>query len=170
MKNILLCFCLLLPVLSIGQSKMNLSVHQDFRLLLFGDDRGNGIFTPDLQLKLEVDAFTFNYSNVLFYLGVEYAYLSSNSFNRFYIGLGYITEFPFLKKFNFGVLLDHGLIFRAGESFMGLSANAEVTYPVAKKLRLSVLYQAIDRNDLTTLFNTHRNIKGSVFLGLKMEL
>jgi len=149
---------------------MVLSVHQDFRLMLFGDDRGNGIFTPDLQVKLEVDAFTFSNSNVIFYLGIEYAHLSSNSFNRFYLGLGYITQFSFLKKFNFGLLIDHGLIFRGGQTFMGLSANAEVTYPIAKKLRLSILYQAIDRNDLTTMFHTRRNIKGSVFLGLKMEL
>ncbi len=170
MKKTLFWFCLLFSLQSVGQSKMNLSVHQDFRLMLFGDERGNGIFTPDLQLKLEVDAFNFNNSSVIFYIGIEYAHLSSNSFQRFYLGLGYITEFPFLKKFNFGVLLDHGLIFRGGESFMGLSANVEATYLIAKKLRLSLLYQAIDRNDLTTLYNTRRNIKGSVFLGLKMEL
>lgn len=170
MKKVIICFCLLFSLQSKAQSDMSLSVHQDFRLMLFGDDRGNGIFTPDIQVKLEIDIFEINKSTVIFYVGTEYAHLSSNSFQRFYLGLGYITEFSFLKKFNFGIMLDHGLILRGDQSFMGLSANTEISYPIAKKLRLSLLYQAIDRNDLTTMFSTGKNIKGSVFLGLKMEL
>jgi len=75
-----------------------------------------------------------------------------------------------LPKFNFGVLIDHGLILRDLGKFMGFSANFEVNYPVSKKLRASLMYQAIDRSDLTITYNTNKNNKGSIFLGLKIGL
>ena len=153
-----------------GQSDLSLSVHQDFRMLFVGDERGNGMYTPDILTKLEIDAFSFSNSKIVMYVGVEYADLLGSNFKRFLLGFGYIHEFIFLPKFNFGVLIDHGLILRNLGKFMGLSANFEVNYPVSEKLRASIIYQAIDRNDLTITYNTDRNIKGSVFLGLKIGL
>ena len=39
------------------ESFMSLSVYQDLKLLFVGDDLGNSAFTPDILVKLEVDAF-----------------------------------------------------------------------------------------------------------------
>mgnify|MGYP006999713516 CR=1 FL=1 len=139
-------------------------------MLFLGDERGNGMYTPDILTKLEVDVFNFTNSKIIMYFGIEYADLVGSNFKRFILGLGYIHEFSFLPKFNFGVLIDHGLILRNMGKFMGLSVNFEVNYPVSKKLRASIMYQAIDRSDLTITYNTNKNIKGSVFLGLKIEL
>jgi len=139
-------------------------------MLFVGDERGNGMYTPDILTKIEIDAFNFSNSKVVMYVGLEYADLLGSNFKRILLGFGYIHEFIFLPKFNFGVLIDHGLILRNLGKFMGLSANLEVNYPVSKKLRASIIYQAIDRNDLTVTYHTDRNIKGSVFLGLKIGL
>ena len=153
-----------------AQSDLSLSVHQDLRLLFVGDERGNGMYTPDILTKLEIDTFNFTNSKIVMYVGFEYADLIGSNFKRFLLGFGYIHEFMFLPKFNFGVLIDHGLIMRNMGKFMGLSVNFEVNYPVSKKLRASMFYQAIDRSDLSTTYHTDRNIKGSVFLGLKISL
>jgi len=153
-----------------GQSGLNLSVHQDLRMLFLGDERGNGMYTPDILAKLEVDAFNFTNSKIVMYFGFEYADLIGTNFKRFLIGFGYIHEFSFLPKFNFGVLIDHGLILRSMGKFMGFSANLEVNYAVTKKLRAGLIYQAIDRSDLTITYHTNKNIKGSIFIGLKIAL
>ena len=170
LKKFLYCFCFLFTLLCKGQSDLSISVHQDLRMLFVGDERGNGMFTPDILTKLEVDTFNFTNSKVIIYIGLEYADLVGSNFKRIIIGLGYIHEFSFLPKFNFGVLIDHGLILRNMGKFMGMSANLEMNYAVTKKLRASIIYQAIDRSDLTETYNTYKNIKGSVFLGLKIGL
>jgi hypothetical protein len=182
-----ICLFSFLP--SNGQeSTMSISIHQDVRLFLFGDDRGNSSFTPDLLVRLEVDAFKLKKSSIRMYFGAEYSDLNSANFQRFLLGVGYITKFSFLEKFIFGLYVDHGIIFRGKGSFlikndpphqkkmddetsyMGLSINFETTYPITKKLRLSLLYQAIDRKDLTSRFGTEYNTKGSIFLGVKFAL
>lgn len=160
---------------------MNLSVHQDLRLLFVGDDHGNSSFTPDLSVRLEIEAFKLKKSSFPIYLGIEYSDLNSASFQRFFIGIGFVTKFYFSEKFIFGFYIDHGIILRGKgsflseetmdeSSFMGLSLNFETTYPITEKLRLSLLYQAIDRRDLTSRFESNFNIKGSVFLGVKFAL
>tara|TARA_R110001606_G_scaffold147495_2_gene287417 strand:- start:1681 stop:2229 length:549 start_codon:yes stop_codon:yes gene_type:complete len=175
-----LCFFTFLPCK--GQdSFMNLSVHQDLKLFLIGDNRGNSSFTPDLLVRFELNTFEIKKSSFPFYIGFEYSDLKSATFQRFFIGFGFVTEFNFLEKFNFGLYIDHGIILRGKgsfigqspideSSFMGLSLNFETTYPISKKIRLSLLYQAIDRKDLTSRFRTDYNIKGSVFFGVKFAL
>jgi len=130
MKVLVLFLCLFSFLPSIGQetvipnkdqdeSFMSLSVYQDLKLLFAGDDLGNGAFTPDVLVKLEVDAFILKKSSFHFYLGAEYADLKSSSFKRFFLGFGYKTSFPFLKKFVFGTSIDHGLLLRGKSSFLG---------------------------------------------------
>jgi len=95
MKVLVLFLCLFSFLPSIGQetvipnkdqdeSFMSLSVYQDLKLLFAGDDLGNGAFTPDVLVKLEVDAFILKKSSFHFYLGAEYADLKSSSFKRFF--------------------------------------------------------------------------------------
>ena len=163
------------------ESFMSLSVYQDLKLLFVGDDLGNSAFTPDILVKLEVDAFVLKNSSFFFLLGAEYADLKSSSFQRFSIGFGYKTSFPFLKKFVFGTSIDHGLMLRGKSSFlgnakvdessfMGLSLNFETTYPVTDKTRLSLMIQAIDRKDLSIRFTTGNTIRYSIYFGAKFTL
>jgi len=188
-KVLLLFFCLFSFLSSKGQeSMMSISVHQDVRLLFIGDERGNSAFTPDLLIRFEVEAFKLKKSSFKLYFGAEYADLNSAAFQRFLLGIGYQTKFSFSEKFIFGLYIDHGIILRGKNSFlaknkpppskkideessfMGLSINFETTYPISQKMRLSLLYQAIDRRDLTSRFGSTTNIKGSVFLGVKLAL
>ena len=55
-------------------------------------------------------------------------------------------------------------------SFMGLSANLEATYPIKDKIRLSLMLQAIDRKDLSLRFKTGNTIRYSIFFGVKFAL
>ncbi len=163
------------------ESFMSLSVYQDLKLLFVGDDLGNSAFTPDILVKLEVDAFKLKKSSFHFVLGAEYADLKSSSFQRFFLGFGYKTSFPFLKKFVFGTSIDHGLMLRGKSSFlgnakvdessfMGISLNFETTYPVTDKTRLSLMIQAIDRKDLSIRFTTGNTIRYSIYFGAKFTL
>lgn len=160
---------------------MSISVHQDLKLLFVGDDHGNSSLTPDLLVRFEVEAFKFEKSSIKLYFGLEYADLNSAAFQRYLIGLGYTTKISFLEKFLFGIYINHGLILRGKTSFigkkimdqstfMGLGLSIETTYPITKKLRLSLLCQAIDRDDLTSRFESDFNTKVSVFLGVKLAL
>ena len=171
MKKIFFFSLLLISLASKAQEyRMNLSLYQDMRLLFIGDNRGNGMFTPNITLRFDTEIFNFKKSNVNLAFGLEYADLSSTSFNRFSLGVGFITEFSFLEKIRFGLYINHGIIFRRQGSYTGMSANFEATYPIFKKLRILLLYQVLDRIDLSTIYNTKNNIKGSVFLGVKFAI
>ena len=182
MKVLLLFFCLFNFFLSFSQnSTMSISVHQDLRLLLVGDDRGNEIFTPDILVRMEIEAFKLKKSSFPVYFGVEYSDLSQSTLFRFMLGVGFVTKFSFSDKFLFGVFLDHGLLGRGKStflskdkeieesSFMSLSLSFETSYPLSEKVRLSLLYQLLDRQDLTIRYG-NRRINGSVFLGVKFAL
>ena len=170
MKRFLCCLCFFSLLFCKAQSDIRLSVHQDLRMLFIGDDRGNNMFTLDILSKLEIDVFKFRNSAVVMNLGAEYADLVGGNYKRFLIGFGYIKEFQFLPKFNFGVFINHGLMLRKIGKFMSFSADFEVNYPISKKLRASIIYQLIDRTDLSITFHTRQNIKGSIFTGLKIDL
>lgn len=182
MKALLLFLCLFCFLQSKGQeSTISISVHQDLRLLFVGDDHGNSSFTPNLLVRFEMEAFKIKKSSFPLYLGIEYADLNSASLQRFFIGIGFVTKFSFLENFLFGFYIDHGIILRGKSSFldpnnmeessfMGLSLNFETTYPITEKLRLSLLYETMDRKDLTSRFETDFNIKRSVFVGVKFAL
>ena len=159
---------------------MSISVHQDLRLLLVGDDRGNGIFTPDVLIRFEFEAFKLKKSSFPLYIGFEYADLSRSTLMRFILGVGFVTKLPFSDKFLFGFYIDHGLLARGKSTFlnkskmeestfMGLSCNLETTYPITEKIRLSIMYQLLDRQDLSARFGG-RNINGSIFFGVKFAL
>lgn len=193
MKVFLFLFCFLPflncygqePVLSNNddeKSYMTLSVYQDLKLLFIGDELGNSAFTPNIIVRLEIEALTLkNGSSFQFNLGAEYADLKSSSLQRVLIGFGYRTTFPFIKKFVFEASIDHGLLLRGKtsflgderideNSFMGLSANLEATYPIKDKIRLSLMLQAIDRKDLSLRFKTGNTIRYSIFFGVKFAL
>lgn len=193
MKIILFLLCFLPILQCYGQdpvstnndeekSYMTLSVYQDLRLLFIGDDLGNSAFTPDIIIRLEIEAITLkNGSSFQFNLGAEYADLNSSSLQRVLIGFGYRTSFPFIKKFVFEASIDHGLLLRGKNSFigdveidensfMGFSANLETTYPIRDNIRLSLMLQAIDRKDLSLRFKTGSTIRYSVLFGAKFAL
>ena len=181
MKVVLIFFCCFNILLCKAQeSTMSISAHQDLRLLFIGDDRGNGIFTLDLLVRFEFEAFKLKKSSFPVYIGFEYSDLNRSSLMRFMIGIGFVTRFNFLDKFLFGFYIDHGLLARGKSTFlnknimdestfMGLSCNLETTYPLSEKIRLSLMYQLLDRQDLSSRYGG-RNINGSVFLGVKFAL
>lgn len=193
MRRLLLILCLFSFLSSKGQeSYMNLSVLQDSKLLLFGDNIGNSAFTPDIIVRLDIDAIKVKKSDFVFSVGTEFANLDSAYFLRFFLGAGFVTEFTFLKKFKFGAFINHGIIIREKgrfliksqqnnppntqqkvdeeSSFMSFSTDFETTYPISEKTRLSLKYQLLNRKDLSSRFKTSSTIKGSLFLGVKFAL
>ena len=173
------CLCSFIPIFG-QESNTSISVNQDIRLLLVGDDRGNGKFTPDILIRLEFEAFKLQKSSIPLYIGIEYSDLNSSTLIRFMLGVGFVTKFSFSDKFLFGVYLDHGLLGRGKSSFlkednmdestfMSFSLSFETSYPISEKIRLSIMYQLLDRADLSTRFGGN-NINGSAFLGVKFAL
>ncbi|NVK52454.1 MAG: hypothetical protein HWD85_05925 [Flavobacteriaceae bacterium] len=179
MKKVLLTLCLFSFLTIKGQeSQLQLSIYQDLRLLFFGDERGNSALTPNMVLRLDAEAFKFKKHQIHLSFGIEYADLNSSNFLRFFLGFGHTFELSFLDKFAFGTFINHGIIFRGKGSFfgnkltdegnfMGLSINFEMSYPIAKKLRLIGIIQTVDRRDLTIRFNATDRIRTSGFMGVK---
>jgi hypothetical protein len=59
MRKILFAFSFILALYTCGQNKIEISVQQDARLFLVGDQKGNDPLTANLLSKIEVPIYNF---------------------------------------------------------------------------------------------------------------
>ena len=57
MKKIILAFCFILNFSSYGQTNIEISLQQDVRLFLVGDQKGNSPLTVNFLSKIEIPIY-----------------------------------------------------------------------------------------------------------------
>ena len=169
MKKIITIFILILSFYNYGQNKIEISLQQDARLFLVGDQKGNEPLTINFLSKLEVPVYNLEKSHLSIYLGVEYADLVGENFKRYSIGTGYIVK-SIYGKIGAGAYLDFGKIYRKDEGFNSFSLSGELNYRLSEKLKLICTQQLTYRKDLVELYNSNNKYVISGFIGLKYSL
>ncbi|MEO9571594.1 MAG: hypothetical protein ABJH82_08435 [Polaribacter sp.] len=170
-KNSLLFFLLLFTcsLFFYGQNSLKISLHQDLKLLVTGDNLGNKTGTLDLitRLKHENKQLSYGYFNYGFELErAQIAY----GFTRY----GAIFGFTFNRiindsNFHITPLIGLGNIYRKGHNSSSWSGSLEFNYSINKKIKISTLNQITERTDLGHLYTKTVN-RYSFFIGLEINL
>ncbi|GGG95276.1 hypothetical protein GCM10011416_10970 [Polaribacter pacificus] len=171
MKKIFLLLVVLLSCsYSYSQSKINITVHHDAKLLLIGDDKGNDAITFNILVKAEFPIKEYMSSTLFAYPVIEYADLIGGNYQRYGAGIGYNIHDVF-RNFDLGISVDYGNLKR-GSAYDGFSANlnGEVAYSITDRLKVSYVYQVGERPDLKALYNSKTSFIGSGFIGVKFSL
>jgi len=131
--------------------QLDLAVYQDLSLAVSEDDHGNTPFTPDIVAMFKM----YNGGNrrggdltrnIMVYVLFEYADLASKEYMRWAMGVGY--KIP-IWKFYIEPSVDYGVIKRWGTT-MSSNFNTSVSYPITKRLNISILGSLTKRTDLNS--------------------
>jgi hypothetical protein len=152
-----------------GQNNIEISLQQDARLLLVGDQKGNYPLTTNILSKLEFPVFNFKESYFSTYISVEYADLVIKNYKRFAIGTGYVIE-SIYRKIGVGVYLDFGKIYRQKEGFYSFGLSGELNYKINDSLKFVCTQQLLQRQDLKILYKSKNEYIISGFIGFKYRL
>jgi len=166
MRKILFVFSFILSFYTHGQNNIEISVQQDARLLLVGDQKGNDPLTVNLLSKLEIPVYNFKKSHLATYVSAEYANLISKSYERYALGVGYVIK-SIYGKIGAGAYLDFGKIYREKDDFSSFSLSGELNYRINDKLKFVCTQQLTHRKDLKVLYNSENEYVISGFIGLK---
>lgn len=168
MKNLFKIFVLLLFVgHASAQSKMSLSVHQDVRLAIQGDDRGNNPGTLDLLFRFKMQGNQFKHGYVIVFPEFEYAEIDGN-YKRYSANVGYTFNQLFIKNTELSISGGYGWIDRYGKTMFSFGGAGEVAYKIGF-IKLSLIGQLTERSDLAYYFND-KKIGFSGFVGLEINL
>ena len=168
MRKTLFTCCILLALCSYGQNNIEISLQQDARLFLVGDQKGNDPLTVNLLSKIEIPVYNLEKSHVSTYLTVEYADLVGKNYKRYALGAGYIVN-SIYGKIGAGAYLDFGKIYRQEEGFSSFSLSGELNYKINDRLKFILTQQLTQRKDLKVLYDSNEYVI-SGFVGLKYSL
>ncbi|TXD49378.1 hypothetical protein [Polaribacter sp. IC073] len=152
-----------------AQNSINFSLHQDFKLLVFGDQLGNRAGTLDLIARVKYEAKDRPLGFVIYGLEYEKALLADP-----YTRLGSFAGFTFMDIFNdynFHATssLGAGFINRKEHTLFSWSASIQLDYFITSSLKISVLNQLTERTDLKVLYGDLK-YRYSLFVGLEIRL
>lgn len=170
MKKILFaCSFFMFTFYSSGQNNIEISLQQDARLLLVGDQKGNYPLTTNLLSKVEIPVYRFQKNHLSTYISVEYADLVGKNYKRYALGAGYIVK-SIYRRIGAGAYLDFGKIYRQKEGFLSFSLSGELNYKINDRLKFVATQQLTQRKDLKVLYNSKNEYVISGFIGLKYSL
>ena len=164
LRLILLSF-FLTPGLTFGQNSISVSVHQDFKLFLFGDDLGNRAGTLDVLTRIKYSGKERKLGYFIYYAEFEKASIENNYY-RYGVGFG----FAFSNTFNdenieFTGSAGIGDIHRMKNDSFSYSGSASLNYILNKQFKIGAMFQYINRTDLD------RNlVRYSFFIGVEIRL
>ena len=164
LKLILLTF-FFIPSLSIGQNAISASVHQDFKLLLFGDDRGNRAGTLDILTRIKYSGKERKSGYFMYYAEFEKAGIENNYY-RYGAGFGYTFSNTFNdKNIEFTASTGIGNIHRMKSDTFSYSASASLNFIISPRIKLGSMFQYINRTDIEINL-----VRYSFFIGLEIRL
>lgn len=154
-----------IPWLSIGQNAISTSVHQDFKLMLFGDDLGNRAGTLDILARIKYSGKERKSGYFIYFVEFEKAEIENNYY-RYGAGFGYTFSNIFSdKNIEFSASAGIGNIHRMYDDSLSYSATASLNYILSPRFKLGSMFQYINRTDLD------RNlVRYSFFIGLEVHL
>lgn len=157
-----------------SQDKITLSVFQDAKLLVSGDNHGNSAGTKDLIFNMDWEGYQFEYYFFTVRTQFETANLSSASFSRYSVHVGWTFNKLIIPKLEAGIFAGVGIIHR-GEPLKvdgagTYSLTGELSYPISNFISVSAKYEIVRRSDLVWLYNTDQPFKPNFSIGVKFNV
>jgi hypothetical protein len=162
-KSLLKTLLLILALNTYAQERVSISVLQDARLAVLGDDIGNDPFTPDFIVRLGMEGVG-RFKYVSLRTEWEYADLAGGYYNRGSIFVGYNW---LIDKLVVSTHIGPGIIKRrymkASGGVLAFTFNADASYPLNDYISITIANQWTNRADVV-----NEPIRYSLFGGIKL--
>jgi hypothetical protein len=169
MRKILFVCSFIVVLYSYGQNKLEISLQQDVRLFLVGDQKGNNPLTTNILSKIEIPIYNLKKNHFSTYISLEYADLAGKNYKRYALGAGYVVK-SIYRRIGAAAYVDFGKIYRQDEGFSSFGLSGELNYKINDRLKFICTQQLTHRKDLKILYNTENEYIISGFIGLKYRL
>lgn len=138
-----------------------IAVYQDAKFLVVGDNKGNSPGTLDLIFRVKLQGNQDRLGYCIIFPEYEYANLKGGKYVRYSANVGYVFN-QLIKNIETSLAVGYGWIDRNG-TLGSISINSELAYKVTDNLKLSVIGQYTQRQDI-------RIWRYSSFLGVELRL
>lgn len=160
----------LLSITAKAQSGVSISLHQDIRLAIVGDEEhGYKAGTLDLLARFKMNGNQGKYGYFVVYPEFEYAEIDG-IYKRYSVNVGYTLNKLIVDDAEIGVYLGWGWIDRYGKTFYSFGGGIEVSYKLTEKLKISGIGQLTERKELKFYWNETQTIKPSFLFGIEYKL
>lgn len=173
MKRKLKTSFILIAILSLGyvalaQKRVSLSIHQDVRLGLIGDDIGNEAGTINILARFKMQGHQQEHGYMVVFPEFELAKIDGD-YKRYSANAGYTFNNLVVNKFEASAYVGWGFIDRYSKSFFSFSGSGEIAYRLNDTFKVSIVGQLTERKDLKWMYNNNE-IRFSGFAGLEINL
>lgn len=166
MKKITITFALILiSFLSYSQGQVEVSVLQDGKLFLTGDERGNDALTLNLIIGLHLQGNQQRFGFLEIRPEYEFADLEGGQYQRYSANVGYIFNKLLVNNFEIGASVGHGAIIRSSRAFLSWSFAGVLNYKLNDKFKFTTQVQFTERTDLKVVV-----LRYSVFFGIQFKV
>ena len=165
MKSLLRILLLTLAFNSYSQERISVSVLQDAKLAILGDDIGNDPFTADFIVRLDMEgAGRFKYISLR--TEWEYADLAGGYYSRggIMVGLNYIVK-NFVLSAHIGPNIIKRRYMKIEGGVLAWSFNGELAYNITDRISVIASNQLLNRADVV-----NEPIRYSFFTGARFYL
>ena len=163
MKSLLKILALFTCLNLTAQERVSISVLQDARLAVLGDDIGNDPFTPDFIVRLGMEGIG-RFKYVSLRTEWEYANLAGGYYNRGSILAGYNWIYDNLVvSAHVGPGIIQRRYLKAGGGVLAFAFYADAAYAINDYLSVCVSNQLLNRADVV-----NEPIRYSFFAGIKI--
>ena len=159
---------LCLGYIATAQKRVSLSIHQDVRLGLVGDDIGNDAGTINILARFKMQGHQQKQGYMVVFPEFELAEIDGN-YKRYSANVGYTFNNLILEGFETSAYIGWGFIDRYSKNFFSFGGSGEIAYKLNDTIKVSIIGQFTERKDLKWMYNDNA-IRFSGFAGLEINL
>ena len=149
-----------------SQDRLALSIQQDLKLAVVGDEkRGYDAFTTDALIRLEMHGKPNHIGYVVVFPEYEFADIEGK-YHRYSFNAGYVFMF---RKVHIGLTGSYGFIDRYEVNTRSGGFSVSLKYPITNNIKLVTTSQFVDRTDLQWLWDVDE-IRFSGFIGIEIKI
>lgn len=164
-KIVVLIGLLLCSFLVKGQNKIGISLLQDAKLLVLGDEKHNiNAGSYDILLRVHLQGYQQKYGYMQIYPELEVAQLDGD-YKRFTFNVGYVLNKLVVNNLEVGASVNFGIIDRYKLNYWTYGGSLEVNYKLSDNLKIATSSQLIKRGDLLYAYGT-KDLKPAFYVGL----
>ncbi|WP_353777897.1 hypothetical protein [Winogradskyella sp. 3972H.M.0a.05] len=167
--NLIVATTLCFTINSKAQEQVSLSLHQDLKFAIIGDEQGgHSTRIIDITARFKMQGKQQQFGYMVIYPAFQYANLLG-IYKRYYANVGYSFNRLFIKNFEAMAGLNYGIQDRFSKSFLTFGADFELSYNISEKFKFSLLAQVVERKDLAVFYDDYKlGFSGS--FGLEFNL
>jgi hypothetical protein len=153
-----------------AQDHVSVSVFQDAKLLIIGDDKGNNAGTANLLISFNLEGKQFEYYYFSMQPFYEYADLNGGYFHRYGVNAAWTLNKLVVPKLEASIGVGIGAIHRTGLGLASYQFIGQLNYPITPWLFASARYEIVRRSDLVYLWDTKQPFKPNFSIGATFKI